>query len=97
MAAKGSVQTPCLPPPHPQTGPVPVGLYLNGLRGLQGLLRRDAHLPVPQQLLDEVRDVPARDWDVLDAASDDVAFRLRGQGQGAGKGPGGGTRGTRPA
>lgn len=62
--------------------PLPVGFYLNGLCGLQGLLGRDAHLPVPQQLLDEVRDVSARDRDVLDAAADDVAFRLQTQGRG---------------
>lgn len=49
---------------------------LDGLGGLQGLLWGDPHLPLPQQLLGEVGDVPAGDGDVFDAATDDVAFSL---------------------
>ena len=53
---------------------------LDGLGCFQRLLWRDAHLPLTQQLLCEVGDVPAGDGDVFDAAADDVAFSLhRGQ------------------
>lgn len=49
---------------------------LDGFGGLQRLLRRDPDLALPQQLLGEVRDVTAGDGDVLDAAADDITFRL---------------------
>lgn len=52
--------------------------YLHSLGGLQRLLGRDAHLPLPQELLGEVGDVPSGDGDVLYAAADDVAFGLEG-------------------
>ena len=50
---------------------------LDGLCGLEGLLRRHPHLALPQQRLDEVGDVAACDRDVLDAAPDYVTLRLR--------------------
>lgn len=53
--------------------------YLHSLGRLQRLLGRDAHLPLPQQLLGEVGDVTAGDGDVLYAAADDVAFGLEGK------------------
>lgn len=49
---------------------------LDRLRCLQGLLRRNPHLSLPQQLLGEVCDVSTSDGDVLNAAADDVAFGL---------------------
>lgn len=49
---------------------------LDSFSRLQRLFRRNPHLPLPQQLLDEVCDVPAGDGDVLDAATDDVALSL---------------------
>lgn len=49
---------------------------LDSFGRLQRLLRRNPHLSLPQQLLDEVRDVPPGDGDVLDAAADDVALSL---------------------
>lgn len=58
---------------------------LDSLGGLQRLLRRDAHLPLPQQLLRKVGDVPAGDGDVLNAAADDVAFSLHTQVRGSEK------------
>lgn len=61
-------------------------MYLDGLGGLQRLLRGDAHLPLPQQLLGEVGDVTAGDGDVLDAAADDVALSLEHTGWGGERG-----------
>lgn len=55
------------------------GTDLDSFGGLQGLLRGDPHLPLPQQLLREVGDVPAGDGDVFNAAADDVAFSLHAQ------------------
>lgn len=49
---------------------------LDRLRRLQGLLRRNPHLSLPQQLLGKVRDVSPSDGDVLNAAANDVAFSL---------------------
>jgi len=60
-----------------------VWTHLDGLGGLQRLLRRDAHLPLPQQLLGEVGDVPTRDGDVLYTAADDVALSLRERSRGS--------------
>lgn len=57
-------------------------MYLDSLGGLQRLLRGDAHLPLPQQLLGEVGDVAASDGDVLDAAANDVALSLEHTGVG---------------
>ena len=51
-------------------------LYLNSFSSLQRLLWRNSHLSVPQQLLDEKRDVPPSDGDVLDTATNHVAFCL---------------------
>ena len=51
-------------------------LYLDGFGGLHALLRGNFRFAVPQQLLNEIRDVPSGDWDVLDAAANNVAFRL---------------------
>lgn len=61
-------------------------MYLDGLGGLQRLLRGNAHLPLPQQLLSEVGDVTAGDGDVLDAAADDVALSLEHAGWGGERG-----------
>lgn len=58
---------------------------LDSLGGLQRLLRRDAHLPLPQQLLRKEGDVPPGDGDVLNAAADDVAFSLHTQVRGSEK------------
>lgn len=52
--------------------------HLDGLGRLQRLLRRDSHLPLPQQLLGEVGDVSSCDGDVLDTAADNITFSLRG-------------------
>lgn len=49
---------------------------LNSFGRFQRLLRRDPHLALPQQLLDEVGDVSPGDRDVFDAAADNVAFSL---------------------
>ena len=51
-------------------------MYLDSLCGLEALLRRDAHLPLPEERLDEAGDVAAGDGDVLDAGADHVALRL---------------------
>lgn len=53
--------------------------HLDCLGSLQRLLRRDAHLPVPEELLGEVGDVPSCDGNVLYTAANDVAFSLRGR------------------
>lgn len=49
---------------------------LDSFSRLQGLFRRYPHLSFPQQLLGEVCDVSTGDGDVLNAATDDVAFSL---------------------
>ncbi len=51
--------------------------HLDCLGRLQRLLRRDAHLSLPQQLLGEVGDVSSCDGDVLYTAADDVTLSLR--------------------
>ena len=61
--------------------PAPACLYLDGFGGLQRLLRRDPRLPLPQQLLDEIGDVPPCNRDVLDAASNHVTFCLGKEGK----------------
>lgn len=53
------------------------GTNLNSFGCLQRLLRRNPHLTLPQQLLNEVGDVSPGDRDVFDAAADNVAFSLR--------------------
>ena len=60
----------------PPDRPAPSCLYLDGFGGLQRLLRGDPRLPLPQQLLDEIGDIPPCDGDVLDAAPNHVAFCL---------------------
>lgn len=50
--------------------------YLHCLGRLQRLLRWDAHLPLPQELLSEVGDVPSCDGNVLYTAADDVSLSL---------------------
>lgn len=50
--------------------------HLDGLGCLQRLLRGDAHLPLPQELLGEVGDVPSCDGDVLYTAANHVTFSL---------------------
>ena len=51
-------------------------LLLDGLGRLKGLLWWDSRFSLPQQLLDEVSDVPTRNWNVLDAAADNIALCL---------------------
>lgn len=63
---------------------------LNSFGRFQRLLRRDPHLALPQQLLDEVGDVSPGDGDVLDAAADDIAFSLDRKCEEALRGGGGG-------
>lgn len=50
--------------------------HLDGLGCLQRLLRGDAHLPLPQELLGEVGDVPSCDGDVLYTAANHVTLSL---------------------
>lgn len=50
---------------------------LDCLGRLQGLLRWDAHLPLPQKLLCEVGDVSPCDGNVLYTAANDITFSLR--------------------
>lgn len=50
---------------------------LDCLGRLQRLLWRDAHLPLPQELLGEVGDVASCDGNVLYTAADDIALGLR--------------------
>lgn len=50
--------------------------YLDSLGSLQRLLRRNPHLPVSEQLLDEEGDVPPRDGDMLYTAANHVALSL---------------------
>ncbi len=50
---------------------------LDGLSRLQRLLRRDADLALAQQRLDEASDVATGDWNVLDAGTYHIAFRLK--------------------
>lgn len=56
---------------------ITAGTYLDRLGRLQRLLRRDAHLPLPQELLGEVGDVTSCDGNVLYTAADNVTLRLR--------------------
>ena len=50
--------------------------HLDGLGSLQALLRRDSHLPLPEERLNEAGDVAAGDGDVLDARANHVALGL---------------------
>lgn len=51
--------------------------YLHCLCRLQRLLRWDAHLPLPQELLGEVGNVSSCDGNVLYTAANYVTFSLR--------------------
>lgn len=51
--------------------------YLDGFSSLEGLLRWNSHLSLPQQLLCEVGNVTACNGDVLYAAANHVAFCLK--------------------
>lgn len=51
--------------------------YLDCLGRLQRLLRWDAHLPLPQELLGEVGDVTSCDGNVLYTAANNITFSLR--------------------
>lgn len=53
---------------------------LDGFGSLQRLFWGDPDLPLPQQLLGEVRDVTAGDRGVFNAAADDVTFGLEHRG-----------------
>ena len=51
-------------------------LLLNGLCYFHGLFRRDSCLPLSQQLLHKVRYITTSDWNVLNAAANNIAFSL---------------------
>lgn len=50
--------------------------YLDSLGCLQGLFWGNPHLAFPQQLLDEVGDVTASNWNMFDTATYHIAFGL---------------------
>jgi len=51
-------------------------LLLDSLGSFQGLFGRDANLSLSQELLNEVGDVPASYWDVLNTAANYIALGL---------------------
>ena len=50
--------------------------FLDSLSGFKRLFRGDTRLSFPEQLLNEVGDIPTSDGDVLDTATDHVSFSL---------------------